>query len=65
MALADMPSQQVGVEAATAVANGVPLTGGGLTVKETGFLRIVDESGGLLAVYHSDGAIARPEVVLS
>lgn len=63
--LADLPLEEVGPDAAVAVANGVPITGSALRSDATGLLRIVDGKGRLLAVYQSDGAVARAEVVLA
>jgi hypothetical protein len=63
--LADLPSQEAGPELAAAVMNGVAITGKALDSEGAGLIRIVDDEGRLLAVYNSDGSVAKAEVVLS
>ena len=58
--LAFLPAVTVDDEEARRVGNGRPLD----LPTTPGALRVVDQSGRLLAVYRSDGEVARPEVVL-
>jgi tRNA pseudouridine55 synthase len=60
-ALAFLPAHTVDSDEAVRVGNGRPLDPPPTT---EGLFRVVDEGGRLLAVYRSDGEIARPEVVL-
>ncbi|MEX1271484.1 MAG: tRNA pseudouridine(55) synthase TruB [Acidimicrobiia bacterium] len=59
-ALAFMPAVRVDEGGARRVGNGRPLE----ESTSPGMLRVLGESGSLLAVYRSDGEVARPEVVL-
>ena len=65
--LPDMPGVTVDPEVADGVRHGVafPSRTLGSSLPDTGEVRILDRSGGLLAVYTVDGARARPTVVLA
>jgi tRNA pseudouridine55 synthase len=63
--LSDLQAITVDEATAAAVSNGVPLTGSTLQLEQSGSFRVLDPAGRLLAVYHSDGSVARAEVVLS
>ena len=62
-ALADLPSATVGEETVAAVRNGVVFPAA-VFGDVSGPFRVLDEGGGLLAVYAVEGRRARPEVVL-
>jgi hypothetical protein len=57
-----MPAMTVEEEAARAVGNGRELP---TTSDLVGPIRVLDETGRLLAVYDSDGRTARPMVVIA
>ena len=65
--LPEMPEVTVDPDVAEGVRHGVafPSRALGGTLPDTGAVRVLDRSGGLLAVYTVDGARARPEVVLA
>lgn len=63
--LIDLPAVDVDTDTAAGVRNGVVFAAGALGVGEPGSYRIIDRSGSLLAVYASDGARAKPEVVVA
>ncbi len=60
-ALADLPAVTVDRVGSEAVGHGRPLPG---PVPDGDFVRVLDEEGGLLAVYRPDGQMLRPEIVL-
>lgn len=65
-ALGDLPAVTVGEETARGVAHGMRFVGGEMvTAPDQSAMRVLDESGDLLAVYRRDGDHARPEVVLA
>lgn len=63
--LADLEATTVDETTSAAISNGVPLTGATLQPEQSGPFRVLDPTGRLLAVYTSDGSVARAEVVLS
>jgi tRNA pseudouridine55 synthase len=65
-ALGDLPAVTVGEETARGVAHGMRFVGGEMvTAPDQSAMRVLDETGELLAVYWRDGEHARPEVVLA
>ncbi|MDP9494951.1 MAG: tRNA pseudouridine(55) synthase TruB [Actinomycetota bacterium] len=64
-ALADLPAITVGPETAEGVSNGVRFVGGELVDAPDGSVRVLDDSGELLAIYRRVGEQAIPEVVLA
>ncbi len=65
-ALGDLPAITVGPETAQGVVNGVRFVGGEMTeAPEDEAVRVLDETGELIAVYRRLGDQARPEVVLA
>lgn len=61
--LADLPEHRAEGEVERAVRHGATFTAGVLDGE--GLYRVLDPDGALLAVYRSDGRIARPEVVMA
>ena len=59
-ALAFLPTIRVDVDESARVRNGRPVEAS----TSPGLVRVLDQQGRLLAVYRSDGQVARPEVVL-
>jgi tRNA pseudouridine55 synthase len=65
-ALGDLPAVTVGEETARGVAHGMRFVGGEMaTAPDRSAMRVLDESGELLAIYWREGEHARPEVVLA
>ncbi len=63
VALGHLPSVIVDADTAVGVCNGMVYAASALGGGVEGDFTVVDRSGLLLAVYHSDGACAKPEVV--
>ncbi len=65
-ALGDLPSITVGPETAQGVCHGMRFVGGEMTgAPEDESVRVLDQSGELIAIYRRHGEQARPEVVLA
>ena len=65
-ALGDLPSITVNAETARGVCHGMRFVGGEMVeAPENAAVRVLDESGELIAVYRREGDQARPEVVLA
>ncbi len=65
-ALGDLPAITVGAETAKGVYHGMRFVGGEMIeAPEHAPVRVLDESGDLIAVYRREGDQARPEVVLA
>jgi tRNA pseudouridine55 synthase len=65
-ALGDLPAITVGAETARGVCHGMRFVGGEMVeAPENVAVRVLDESGDLIAVYRREGDQARPEVVLA
>jgi tRNA pseudouridine55 synthase len=65
-ALGDLPAVTVGDETARGVAHGMRFVGGEMVnAPDRSAMRVLDETGELLAVYRREGDHARPEVVLA
>lgn len=64
-ALADLPSVEIGDDLMSAISNGVAVAGYPFGNSASGPVRVLDETGRLLAVYRRDGRRATAEVVLS
>jgi len=65
-ALGDLPAITVGAETARGVCHGMRFVGGEMVdAPENAPVRVLDESGDLIAVYRREGDQARPEVVLA
>lgn len=65
-ALGDLPAVTVGEATARGVAHGMRFVGGEMVAApDQSALRVLDETGELLAVYWRDGEHVRPEVVLA
>ncbi|MGH8872325.1 MAG: tRNA pseudouridine(55) synthase TruB [Acidimicrobiia bacterium] len=65
-ALGDLPAITVGEETARCVSNGMRFVGGEMVAgPDNSTIRVLDQSGELIAVYRREGEQARPEVVLA
>jgi tRNA pseudouridine55 synthase len=65
-ALGDLPAITVSEETAKGVCHGMPFVGGEMVeAPENAAVRVLDQSGDLIAVYRREGDQARPEVVLA
>ncbi|MEE8498827.1 MAG: tRNA pseudouridine(55) synthase TruB, partial [Acidimicrobiia bacterium] len=63
--LGELGSAVVDEDTASGVSNGVIFAAAAFGASEPGSFRVLGEDGALLAVYSSDGKIARPQVVVA